>query len=120
MPFREVWSIDFEFRAPAGHRPEVVCMCAKEVLSGRELRLWAGEFGDCPFDTGDDVLFVAFFASAEIGCFKVLGWPTPKRLIDLFAEHRVETNGHAVAGNSLLGAMTSFGLAGMAPAEKKR
>ena len=121
MPYREIWALDFEFRAPAGHRPEVVCLCARELLSGRVIQLWADEFGACPFDTGDDVLFVAFFASAEVSCFKALGWPTPRRLLDLFAEHRAITNGfHLAAGNSLLGAMATFGLAGMAPAEKKR
>ena len=71
MCYREIWAIDFEFRAPAGHRPEVVCLCARELLSGRVIQLWVDEFGACPFDTGDDVLFVAFFASAEVSCFKV-------------------------------------------------
>lgn len=121
MAFRAVWALDFEFRASPGQRPEVVCLCARELLTGTELRLWADEIAACPFDTDDDILFVGFFLSAEISCFKVLGWPTPTRLLDLYAEHRVVTNGQPlVAGNSLLGAMATFGLAAMAPAEKTR
>ena len=35
--FREVWAVDFEFSAPPGERPTVVCMVAHELGSGR---LW--------------------------------------------------------------------------------
>ena len=38
-------------------------------------------------------LFVAYYASAELGCFLALGWPMPARILDLFAEFRATTNG---------------------------
>jgi len=47
-----------------------------------------------PFFTPDDeTLFVAFMASAELGCFKVLGWPMPARILDLHVEFRWRVNG---------------------------
>ena len=41
--FREVWLVDFEFQAPAGERPRPVCMVARELRTGRLLRLWRDE-----------------------------------------------------------------------------
>ncbi|MCA1365813.1 hypothetical protein I6F15_00090 [Bradyrhizobium sp. BRP14] len=121
MGYRQIWVLDFEFRAPPGHLPDVVCLCAREMLSGRSLRLWADELGVCPFETGADCLFVGFYVSAELGCFKALGWPTPKRIVDLYAEYRLIANGrHLPGGSGLLGAMLNFGLESMAPAEKKQ
>ena len=94
-------------------------MCAADVLTGREIRLWGDEMKLCPFRTDESSLFVAYYASAEISCFLALGWPVPVRILDLFTEFRALTNGrHPVSGNSLLGAMTWFGLEHMAPAEK--
>ena len=71
---------DFEFSSPPGERPRPVCMVAEEIRSGRQWRLWADEFGPTPpFSTGPDTLFVAYFTSAELSCFKVLGWPIEDR-----------------------------------------
>ena len=73
-----------------------------------------------PYATGPDVLFVAYYASAELGCYRVLGWPMPERILDLFAEFRNRTNGLPTpAGAGLLGALTYFGLDAMGAAEKK-
>ena len=36
---------------------------------------------------------MAYYASAELGCFLALGWPMPARILDLFAEFRAATNG---------------------------
>ena len=63
-----------------------------------------------PFDTGPDTLFVAFYASAEIGTFLALDWPTPARILDLFAEFRNLTNGLPVPSNKLISALEYFGL----------
>ena len=38
--YREIWLVDFEFRAPPGERPEPLCMVAREWRSGRTIRLW--------------------------------------------------------------------------------
>jgi len=66
------------------------------------------------------VLFVAYYASAELGCYRVLGWPMPERILDLFTEFRARTNGlNTPAGNGLLGALAYFGLDGMGATEKE-
>jgi DNA polymerase-1 len=113
FPYREVWCCDFEFHGADGGIPVPVCMVAKELRSGRVIRMWQDGLqraDAAPFDTGPDTLFVAYYASAEIGCFLVLGWPPPERILDLFTEFRAVTNGLVVPhGNSLLGALAYFG-----------
>ena len=83
----------------------------------------ASEYGRTslpPYARGPDVLSTAFYASAELGCYRVLGWPMPDRILDLFTEFRARTNGlDTPAGNSLLGALAYFGLDGMGAAEKE-
>ena len=118
--FREVWCGDFEFVANAGCRPEPVCFVAHEIKSGRILRLWRDQFGPVPpFPTTADTLFVAFYASADLGCYRALGWPMPERILDPFVEFRARHNGiSTVAGNSLLGALTQFGIDGIGSSEK--
>ena len=72
------------------------------------------------FPVGDDALFVAYYASAEIGCFLALGWPVPTRILDLFTEFRARTNGlPTVSGAGLLGALVHFGLDAMGTTEKE-
>src|SRR6516165_4871808 len=88
----EMWSIDFEFRITDGGFPYVVCLVAREYRSGREIRLWRDELlklRRAPFNTGSDSVVVAYYASAEMGCFLQLGWPLPDNLLDLFAEHKL-------------------------------
>jgi hypothetical protein len=119
--FREVWLVDFEFTAPAGSRPRPLCLVAREFRSGRLLRLWVEE-GVClpPYPTGADTLFVAYYASAELGCHLALGWPLPVRVLDLYAEFRCLHSGLPVpCGNGLLGALACYGLDGMAAVEKE-
>jgi DNA polymerase I len=118
--FREVVVADFEFIATTGNRPVPVCLVAHELRSGRHLRIWQDQFGSAPpYATGPDVLFVAFFASAELGCYRVLGWPMPERILDPFIEFRARTNGLDIpAGKGLLGALAYFGLDAMGATEK--
>ena len=114
LPFRAIVAVDFEFEfgGHAGNRPNPVCMVAKELRTGQCWRLWRGEFGSTPpFSTGPDTLFVAFYASAELGCMRALGWRTPVRILDLFVEFRARTNGLGTpAGNGLVGALIYFGV----------
>jgi len=119
--FREVWLVDFEFGSASTLRPEVVCLVAHELHSGRTIRLWRDEMGPIPpYDTGPDSLFIAFFASAEFDCHRALGWPMPARILDLYCEFRDRFNGlPTLAGNGLLGALAQFGLDSIGAEEKK-
>jgi hypothetical protein len=121
---------DFEFEfgghtsfadaSRSGERPRPVCMVAREIRSGQTWRLWRDEFGPSPpFPTGSDALFVAFYASAELGCFRARGWPKPASILDLFVEFRDRTNGPSTpAGAGLVGALTFFGLDTIGSQEK--
>lgn len=111
---------DTEFIANPGERPIPVCLCWWELRSNRKFRLWQDELRDSPpYPTGPRTLFVAYFASAELGFHLELGWPMPVRVLDLYVEFRCLTNGKPLlAGRSLLGAMAHYGLDGMGAAEK--
>jgi DNA polymerase I len=122
LPYRYLMAADAEFdfgghasfedAARSGERPRPVCMVAKELRTGQEWRLFRGEFGSRPpFPIGADALFIAYYASAELGCFRALGWPMPTNILDLFVEFRNRTNGLQLpAGAGLIGALTYFGL----------
>jgi DNA polymerase I len=72
-----------------------------------------------PYATGPGALFVAYYASAEIGCRLALGWPVPHRVLDLFTEFRNHTNGiSTVSGAGLLGALAHYGLDSIGTIEK--
>jgi DNA polymerase I len=122
LPYRHVIVADFEFEAGGnpGNRPRPVCLVAKDLKSGRVWRVWRGEFDSVPpFPTGPDSLFIAFYASAEFGCFKALGWQMPTNVLDLFVEFRNRLNGITPpAGFGLLGALTHFGLDNIGATEK--
>jgi DNA polymerase-1 len=126
LPFKEIWLVDFEFNAGApdpralGHRPNPVCLCALELKSGKQLRLWHDELGaEPPYSIGENSLFVSFFATAEIGCHLALGWEAPARILDPYVEHSLLTNGkHRPHGRGLLAALMHFGLPSMLATEK--
>ncbi len=120
--FRTVWFVDFEFRALPGERPEPVCLVARELRSDRLVRQWLTDSvqSQPPFDVGPDSLFIAYYASAELGCCLSLGWPMPARVLDLYVEFRCLTNGRTIPGGSgLLGALAFYGLDCMESAEKQ-
>ena len=120
LPFREIWAVDFEFHAPPGERQEPACLVAWELRTGRKIRLWCDEFeATPPYPTDAGVLFVSYYAPAEINCHRSLGWPVPKRVLDLFTEFRNLTNGtKVIAGRGLLGALVHFGLDHISANEK--
>jgi DNA polymerase I len=121
LPFAEVWAVDFEFRAGGGENPVPICMVAKEVGTGRVIKLWQDQLGlEPPFPVNDRTLFVGYYTSAEIGCFLALGWPIPTMVIDLYTEFRREVNGLAIAeGRGLLSALSRHHLARITSEEKK-
>lgn len=120
--FNEVWFVDFEFSAPPGELPDPLCMAALELRTGRELRIWQHDLKQMrrpPYQIGKDILVVAYYASAEMGCHLSLGWPLPENVLDLYAEFRNLSNGLTTpCGNSLLGAMAWFGLQSIEAQEK--
>ena len=112
-PWRAIWCVDFEFVAPKGGLPTPLCVVARDLVSGRLVRQWldVDNPGPCPYGTGADELFVAYYASAEIGCQLALGWPVPVRIVDLCAEFKNLTSGLIMPhGRGQLGALMHFGL----------
>jgi DNA polymerase I len=119
--FREVWAVDFEFTAHPGERPAPLCLVARELKTGRTIRLWRDQFGPVPpYAIDPESLFVAYCASAELGCHVARGWPLPARVLDLFTEFRCQTNGlPTLAGRGLIGALAAYGLDTIGAVEKE-
>jgi hypothetical protein len=113
VPFRHIWCVDFEFQAGDGERPRPVCMVALEVHTDQVIRLWQDDLRrlrEAPFDVGPESLVVAYMAAAEMSCFLELGWKLPTNVLDLFVEHRNETNGRTLPlGDSMLAALALRG-----------
>ena len=120
LPYTQIYAIDFEFVAESGAQPVPVCMVARELISNRLIRLWQDELGpEPPFPVDDDTLFVAYYASAEIGCFLALGWPVPTRILDLYTEFRNATNGLPLpGGRGYLSALAEHGIASITKEQK--
>ncbi|HEX3152330.1 MAG TPA: DNA polymerase [Gemmataceae bacterium] len=123
LSFKEVWCADFEFGADDGERPVVRCLVATEVRTGRTIRQWLDRVpvpAAAPFNTGPDALFVSFFASAEMGCFRVLDWLMPAHVLDLYAEFKWLSCGRdGFPGKPcLLYALDHFGLPSMDATDK--
>lgn len=111
--FREVWLVDTEFHAPSGERPTPICLAARELSTGQQVQrwLWDDPAPLPPFYSKEETLFVAFYASAELGVYLACDWPMPVRILDLYAEFRLLTSGRPTpCGNGLLGALAAFGL----------
>jgi hypothetical protein len=118
--FREIIVFDAEFTHPPGENPTPICLCWAELRSGRRGRLWHTELGPAPpYDIGPDVLLVAYAGNAEVGFHLACGWSAPACLYDALVEFKLLTCDKEVpAGRGLLGALTYYGLDGMAAAEK--
>ncbi|MDA1349825.1 MAG: DNA polymerase I, partial [Chloroflexi bacterium] len=120
--FRHVYLVDFEFSAPPGEPPVPICLVARELRTGHEMFVWEDDLlcrEAPPYPTDDSTLFVAYYASAEVGCHQTLEWSVPRHVLDLYAEFRNVSNGlDTPCGDSLLGALAWFGLDGIEAAEK--
>ncbi len=110
--YDEVWLHDFEFIPGPGERPDVVCLVAHELRSGRTLRLWRDQLGpQPPYRTDTRVLFINFVGNAECGCHLALGWPRPVNVLDLSPAFRKIACGRPVPqGRGLIGASVYYGL----------
>ena len=120
LPCAEVWALDFEYIAAAGERPEPVCLVARDLKSGREVRQWREEMGAAPpYSVSESSLIVTYNAIAEVSCHLALGWPPPKRILDLYVEFKNHTNGLVPSGaTGLIAALSYFGLPSISAAEK--
>jgi DNA polymerase-1 len=129
LPYEHVVLCDteFEFGLDAAGNPREadplrpVCVCAKDLKTGTAWDLWRGEFpATPPFPVDEKTLFVAYAASAEMRTFRTLGWPAPRRVLDLHAEYRDHRNGRdGATGRKLLDALMHFGLNTVGAAYKK-
>jgi len=129
--FKKIWGVDFEFFAKEGNNPVPICLVAREFFSGKTIRLWRDELLNLrapPYETGEDTLFVAYYASAEIGCHLALGWALPTYVLDLCIEFKNLTNGIAMPfseiykrklGKNLISALLYYGLDTIGYDEKK-
>ena len=95
--FGRIVVADFEYEVRDGDLPNVLCMVARELDEHlhhvRTIRMWSGEFGSRPpFDIGDDTLFVAYSAWAEMTCFTVLGWQFPTHVFDQHTAYLASNN----------------------------
>jgi hypothetical protein len=86
-----------EYNLVAGDLPLVLCMVAYVLNTNlqhvRTIRIWRGEFGGAaPFDIGDDTLFVAYSAWAELTCFATLKWKFPTYVFDLHTAYLAASN----------------------------
>jgi DNA polymerase-1 len=94
--YEEIVLVDFEFNGKNGNRPNVVCMVAHELKSGRRFRLRQDQLGPKPpYRIDNKTLVVAYYASAELTCHLAKAWPLPANILDLFIEFRRLTNNSA-------------------------
>ena len=95
LPFRKIYGIDFEYCGKDGAIPEIVCMVVQDLNTNEVSRYWATELydmSDPPFETGEDVALITYFAPAEVQSMLTLQWSIDVSIIDLFAEFRCYTN----------------------------
>jgi DNA polymerase I len=95
--FTNIVVADFEYEVSDGDLPNVLCMVVhlldQNLQHVHTIKLWRGEFGkEPPFDIGDDTVFVAYSAWAELTCFLVLDWKFPKHIFDLHTAYLAKSN----------------------------
>ena len=122
LPFRKIYGLDFEYSGADGEIPTIVCLVIQDLRSGDISRYWQDDLSAMttpPFETGEDIALVTYFAPAEVQSLLTLSWEVEASIIDLFAEFRCITNGDPRAGKkSLIGALRFFGLDHLAPEDK--
>ncbi len=123
LPFKAVNAVDFEYNFDnPGDHPKPLTMALETGSAEGPSTYWKDELEELkspPFNVGGDGLFLAYFAPAELGCFKALGWSPPHNVIDLYAEFRRITNGlYLPEGAGLIGALKYYGLDHLLPTDK--
>ena len=119
------YAVDYEYIPRDDGGLDVVCGVSKNLLTGHTERRWRDEMGRAPFfDCGPRAVLIAYNAQAEIEAHLAMGWPLPKNVICLFAEHMLDTNGAdlphgAEMRGSLLAALKCNNLPSREAKEKK-
>ena len=111
--FDEIWVIDFEFGQDRNLLPDVRCLVAQELRSGRRCAYWRARLQGLPrppFRVDGTTLIVVFYGLAELGCFAQLEWQYPENLIDLYAEYRCKWNGIQLDCSGLIGVAKRLGV----------
>lgn len=99
--FREIWGWDVEWHPNANHRCDPVTLFAKEMRTGREVRLTRRDLLSAtrlPFGYDPDTLVESYSAVAELGLCTDLGLPLPRNVMCTYAETSVEINGLEIDG----------------------
>jgi len=110
--FKTKWIVDYEFYSKDGNPPKPICYVAINPDTNEIIKHWITDKEEKPLYSIDNKsLFIAYFASAEIGCHKALNFQNPPYVLDLFAEFRCITNGlKTPSGNSLIGACNFYNI----------
>jgi len=87
----EYWVVDTEFHSPDGGPIRVHCLCALNLRTGEERRIWTGGGTAAPWRWQPDDVLVAHYAMAELVSFLALGWQLPPEVIDTLPEWRSAT-----------------------------
>ena len=122
LPFRKIYALDFEYCGLDGEIPHIVCMVTEDLHTGELRRFWREELYKMktpPFETGENVALVCYFAPAEVQSMLALGWDIDVSIVDLFAEFRCQTNGNPnVVRKSLISALQLYRLDHLIPSVK--
>ncbi len=121
---KDVIAVDFEFRMPQMGHPEIRCLSALSLKTGRRWDYWADDIPILPpFSFGPDTVYLMHFGEAEFACFHVLEWGLPTFIFDTYTiitqlrarpakkvcgvKHIPAPYNH---GKSLVGTLKSFGI----------
>ena len=112
--FRDIWIISFLFSTEPGEVHKPLALSAVELRSNTCITLNRQQLAESrkpPYAVDSKSLFVTYFAPNALQCHLSLGWPSPARILDLYAEFRTATNGLPLpCGTGLIGACVHFGL----------
>jgi hypothetical protein len=96
-----VWGWDTEFRPDANRRPDLVTLFAKEIRSGRTVRVRLADLlasGRLPFGNEPDTLVESYSAVAELACCLTAGVRMPHNVLCTYAETIALINGQDIEG----------------------
>ena len=92
--FTAIYVVDYEFYGSNGDTQIPICYASKNLYTNETVSHWIDGTETKPsYSTDDKTLFIAYAASAEIGCHIPLGFDIPLYILDLYSEFRCINNG---------------------------